>query len=57
MLEEKELMMALITEYLNDVRTKKKKKGEREKKNDREQLLSTKKGKAVALMDIFYEIA
>lgn len=32
MLEEKELMMALIIEYLNDVRTKKKKKGEREKK-------------------------
>lgn len=35
MLEEKELMMALITEYLNDVRAEKKKKRREEKNKSR----------------------
>lgn len=57
MLEEQELMMALITEYLNDVRTKKKKKRREEKRiNDRGQTIS-KQGKPVAVMDIFCKIS
>lgn len=40
MLEEKELMMALITEYLNDVKAEKKKKRRKEKINYRQQMIS-----------------
>lgn len=51
MLEAKELMMALITEYLNDIRAEKTRKKE-EKINQR---TDCNQGKPVALMDIFYK--
>ena len=56
MLEEKELMTALITEYLNDVRDEKEKKRRVEKINHRRQTISNQ-GKSVALMNMFCKIA
>lgn len=48
--------MALITEYLNDVRTEKKEKRRQEKINHKGQTISNW-GKPVAIMNTFCKIA
>lgn len=55
MLEEKELMMVLIIEYLNDVRIEKKEKRRQEKINYKGQIISNW-GKLVVIMNIFCKI-